>query len=98
MTAMSANYDEDDFARLLALEYGFEALTLISAVNYAQLAGTKPSAAVSQFRSAIEGAFSDNREIPTELRDLMRQHIKRMFDHVTQMAAHADLGYGDQSS
>ena len=94
-TVMSADFDKDDFARLLALEYAFGALTLISAANYAHLANTKPSAAISEFRSAIESAFSDQRQIPAEVRDLMRQHIRRMFDHIAQMAKHADLGFGD---
>ena len=89
---MSANWSADDLARLIALEHAFGALALISAGNFAQLANVKPSEAVKQFRTAIEGSIHDG-SVPTEIRDLMRQHLKRLFDNVADMAKHADHGF-----
>jgi hypothetical protein len=89
---MSADFDFDDVARLLALEHAFSALALISAGNYAQLAGVTPSEAVVQFRNAIEGSVYDAGDRPKEVKDAMRTHLKRMFDHVAVMAKHADQG------
>ena len=90
---MSADFDRDDLARLIALEHAFYGLTLISAGNFAHLAGILPSEAVKQFRSAIEGAVFDAGDMPKETKDLIRTHLKRMFDHVAGMAVHADEGY-----
>jgi len=89
---MSSDFDIDDFARLLALEHAFSALTLISAGNFAYLADIKPSEAISQFRSSIESSIYDSADTPKDVRNLMRMHLKRMFDHVADMAEHADNG------
>ena len=83
---MSDEWNHDDLARLLALEHAFYSLALISASNYAYLAETTPSAAVKQFRSAIEGSTFDTKQYPPETQRLMREHLKRMFDHVADMA------------
>jgi hypothetical protein len=90
---MSVHFDEDGLARLLALEHAFGALALISAGNFAHLAGIKPSDAITQFRSAIEGSIYDVATHPESVRDAMRIHLKRMFDHISTMAKHADKGY-----
>lgn len=84
---MSAHYDADDLARLLALEHAFNALALISACNFAHVAKTTPSEAVAHFREAIEGSLYDVADTPEAVRHLMKQHLKRMFDHVSMMAA-----------
>ncbi len=89
---MSADFDKDDLARLMALEHAFWAVTLISAGNYARLAGIKTSEAVNQFRSSIEGSIYDSGEYPKEVQVLMRTHLKRMFDHVANMAVQVDKG------
>ncbi len=89
---MSSNFDLDDLARLLALEHAFSALALISAGNFAYLAKVKPSEAVRQFRTAIESSIYDSADTPADVRELMRKHLKRMFDHIVQMAEHADKG------
>lgn len=89
---MSANWNADDLARLMALEHAFGALTLISASNFAQLANVKPSEAVNQFRTAIESSVLDG-DLPPDVRALMRQHLKRIFDNVSDMAKHADHGF-----
>jgi hypothetical protein len=89
---MSSDFDLDDLARLLALEHAFYALALISAGNFSYLANVKPSDAVRTFRSAIEGATYDSSDVPEDARKMMRAHLKRMFDHIEQMAKHADLG------
>ena len=89
---MSADLNLDDMARLLALEHAFGALALISAGNYAHLAGVTPSEAVQQFRAAIECATYDAGTRPKELQAAMRAHLKRMFDHLASMAKHADQG------
>ena len=89
---MSSNYDLDDLARLLALEHAFGALALISACNFSRLENIKPSEAVAQFRSAIEGSLYDSSDTSKEVRELKRIHLKRMFDHVSEMAKHADKG------
>ncbi|MER9923902.1 hypothetical protein NKJ84_13280 [Mesorhizobium sp. M0048] len=94
---MSINWGEDDLARLLALEHAFHALALLSASNYAHLAGTTPSAAVKQFREAIEGSVYDSGQAPKTVQVLMSKHLKKMFDHVAAMAVHADQGFiGDE--
>ena len=89
---MGADWDADDMARLLALEHAFCALALISASNYAYLAETSPSAAVRQFREAIEGSVHDSGQTSATTKAAMRQHLKRMFDHIASMATHADPG------
>ncbi|MER8427642.1 hypothetical protein [Mesorhizobium sp. M1403] len=89
---MDADWDHDDMARLLALEHAFCALALISASNYAYLAESTPSAAVKQFRAAIEGSVYDSGQASKETQGLMKQHLKRMFDHIAHMAIHADQG------
>ncbi|HLW91020.1 MAG TPA: hypothetical protein VKS78_06950 [Roseiarcus sp.] len=89
---MSADFDKDDLARLIALEHAVSALALISAGNFAHLARIKPSQAVAQFRLTIEGAIYDAADTPKEVRILMREHLKRIFNHVEQMARHADHG------
>jgi hypothetical protein len=90
---MSNDFNQDDLARLLALEHAFCSLALISASNFAFLAATKPSEAVKQFRSAIEGSMLDTKEYSSELNTRMQIHLKRMFDHIAKMAIHADLGH-----
>ncbi|UCI30946.1 hypothetical protein [Mesorhizobium sp. B4-1-4] len=89
---MSADWDHDDLARLLGLEHAFCALALISASNFAYLAETTPSAAVKQFREAIEGSVYDTGQASKETKAAMKRHLKRMFDHIAGMAKHADLG------
>lgn len=89
---MSDSFQADDLARLVALEHAFNALALISASNYAFLANTTPSAAVAQFRTAIESSVYDTGDMSKELQALAHAHLKRMFDHVAQMAKHADQG------
>lgn len=89
---MSADWDHDDLARLLALEHAFCALALISASNFAYLAETTPSAAVKQFRDAIEGSVYDTGQASQETKAAMKHHLKRMFDHIAEMAKHADQG------
>jgi hypothetical protein len=87
---MSADFDNDDLTRLLALEHAFVARALISAGNYARLQGIKPSAAVSQFRASIESSLYDTSDMRDETRDLVRKHLRRMFDHVASMATQFD--------
>lgn len=87
---MSADFDADDLARLLALEHAFCSLALISASNFARLNNSKPSEAVAQFRAAIEGSIYDTAEMPPEVGKRMRLHLRRLFDHVAGMAIHAD--------
>lgn len=93
---VSSGWDRDDLARLLALEHAFCALTLISASNFAYLAETTPSAAVKQFREAIEGSVYDTGQASKETKAAMKHHLKRMFDHIAEMAKHA--GQGTQKS
>jgi hypothetical protein len=90
---MSNDFNQNDLARLLALEHAFCSLALMSASNFAFLAATKPSDAVNQFRSAIEGSMLDTKEYPKDVNTLMQAHLKRIFDHIAQMAVHADLGW-----
>lgn len=82
--------DHDDLAKLLALEHAFCALALISASNFAHLAETTPRAAVKQFREAIEGSMYDAGQASKETKTAMKHHLKRMFDHIAEMAKHAD--------
>lgn len=89
---MSADFDKDDLARLLALEHAFGALALISASNFAYLAKTTSSEAVAQFRAAIESSIYDAADTPSDVRQLMRGHLRRIFDHVATMAKQADQG------
>jgi hypothetical protein len=83
---MSANWDSDDLARLLAIEHAFYAMALIGACNFAHGAKTTPVEAIKHFRSAIEGSIYDSADTSEEVRKLMRTHLKRMFDHVETMS------------
>jgi hypothetical protein len=89
---VSVDFDKDDLARLLALEHAFSTIALISANNFAYLAKIKTSEAVAQFRLATESSIYDAADTPKDVRDLMRSHLKRLFDHVARMAEHADKG------
>lgn len=90
---MSDDYNLEDFARLLALEHAFYSVALISASNFAFLAKIKPSEAVAQFRSATESSVFDKNDIPNDVKQIMRIHLKRMFDHVSDMEKHVDKGH-----
>lgn len=92
---MSDSFDADDLARLIALEHAFNSLALISASNFAFLAKITPSAAVAQFREAVESSVYDSGDMPKEVQTLVREQLKRMFDHVAHMAKHADQGVRD---
>jgi hypothetical protein len=87
---LSSDFDKDDLARLLALEYAFECLALISASNFAYLAETSTSDAVREFRGATEGAMLDSRTYPADTRKLIQKHLRRLFDDVEKMAKEAD--------
>ena len=89
---MGADWEADDFSRLLALEHAFNTLALVSASNFAFLSDTTIESAVQQFRSATEGAILDQKEIPRNTAIAMRKHLSRMFDQVTSMAKNADMG------
>jgi hypothetical protein len=89
---VSANWSADDLARLVALAHAFGILALISAGNFAQLANVKPSEAVKQFRRAIKGSVHDG-DLASDVQVLMRKHLKRIFDNVSDMAKHADHGF-----
>jgi hypothetical protein len=80
---MSADFDKDDLARLVALEHAFYTITLIAAANFAHNAGCKTSEAVAYFRSSAEGLLHDDAIVPKEA---VREHLKRIFDHATEMA------------
>jgi hypothetical protein len=88
---MGFDFDFDDRARLLALEHAFGALALISAGNFAANNNMKTSEAVSHFRDAIEGAVYDSKDYPSDVRDVMYNHLKRMFDNVVKMSKHVDI-------
>ncbi|WP_300530152.1 hypothetical protein [Maricaulis sp.] len=87
---MSSDWDADDFARLMALEHAWYAVTLVSAGNYAGMNGIKIKDAVQQLRDAVESSLYDHDDLPGNTRQLMRGHLKRMFDEVEQMAGQAD--------
>ena len=89
---MSADFDANDLARLLALEHAFGAIVLVSATNHSFLAEQKPSDSVKQFRSAVIGSTYDDASYPKEFNKLIQSHLERMFDHIESMAQHADLG------
>ncbi|WP_089174992.1 hypothetical protein [Bosea sp. AS-1] len=89
---MSADFDFDDMARLLALEHAFLSIALISAGNFSGLNNVSTSEAVQMFRDAIEGSVYDAGARPKELQVAMSAHLKRMFDHIATMAKHADQG------
>ncbi len=82
---MSSDWDQDDLARLLALEHAFAALALISAGNFARLDGVRISEAVAQFRDAIVGSIHDT-TLPDGLKEPMHRHLTRLFDHVSAQA------------
>jgi hypothetical protein len=90
---MSADFDRDDLARLLALEHAFYATALVSAANFANLQNAKAgsdemstSQAVQMFREGVESSLFDRKDYPTDIRSLISGHLKRMFDHVAGMA------------
>ncbi len=82
---MSASWNVDDLARMLALEHAFDSLAFISAANYARLEEITPVEAVTLFRTAIEGSVLDG-GMDADLRKRMRRHLKTRFDNVMAMA------------
>lgn len=94
---MNSDFDEDDLARLLALEHAFYATALVSAANFALLENLKvrrapltTAEAVQQFRDAVKSSMFDRKDYSPEIRTLMARHLKRMFDHVASMATAVD--------
>ena len=90
---MSTEFDRDDLARLLALEHAFYATALVSAANFAKLQNAKAgreemstAQAVQMFRDSVESSLFDRKDYPPDVRSLMSRHLKRMFDHVANMA------------
>jgi hypothetical protein len=73
----------DDLARLVALEHAFYTIALIAAANFSFNAGCKTSEAVSHFRSSAEGLLRGDVTAPQEA---AREHLKRLFDNLTEMA------------
>lgn len=88
---MSADWNSDDFARLLALEHAFSALAVISASNFAYNEKVTSSEAVAMFRHAIASSVEDTTQFGPA-KSLVSGHLKRMFDHVAVMAKMSDEG------
>jgi hypothetical protein len=80
---MSADFDKDQLARLVALEHAFSTIALIAAANFSFNAGCKTSEAVAYFRSSAEGSLHGDATVPKEA---VREHLKRLFDNLTEMA------------
>lgn len=93
---MSSNWDQDDLARMLALEQAFGTLTFMWACQFADHQRTKPTQAVAQLRDAVLGSVFDSRDHGALMGDLISAHLQRMFDHVHKMASNADKGYDSQ--
>jgi hypothetical protein len=89
---VSDDFNKDDLARLLALEYAFSALALISASNFAKMQGLAPGEAVGYFPAGIESSLYDTSDMGTETRELVRMRLRRMFDHVATMAEEVTRG------
>jgi hypothetical protein len=80
---VSADSDKDDLARLVALEHAFYTIALIAAANFAHNAGCKPGEAVAYFRSSADGLLRGDTAASNEA---VREHLKRLFDNLTEMA------------
>jgi hypothetical protein len=80
---MSANLDKDELARLVALEHAFYTIALIAAANFSFNAGCKTSEAVAHFRSSAEGSLGGE---ALASKEAVREHLKRLFDNLTEMA------------
>ena len=89
---MTSNYDADDLARLFAIEHIVSSMALMWSVNFAQMNGGTPSDSVKLLRDALEGSLHDDANYSKEVRDLVRTHIARLFNHIASMAVHADKG------
>ncbi len=85
-----ADFESDDVVRLLALEHSFCAVALLSAGNYSHLAGISIEEASRRFHAATASPLYDSRSIPKDVRSRMDQHIRRLFDHVAEMARATD--------
>lgn len=90
---MSSNWDDDDLARLIALESAFGTLALMWAGIFAHHANSKPSTAVKQLREAMLGSFADTKEYSGDIGQRVKHHQVRLLGHVERMAQHADEGY-----
>jgi len=90
---LSSDWDQGDLARMLALEHAFGAIALMWAGQFAEQHGGKPSQAVMQLRDAILGAALDSKDHNGPLGALINAHLQRMFEHVSNMARHADKGF-----
>jgi hypothetical protein len=87
---MSADFDKDDLARLIALEHAFYANMLVNCSVFSHQQGQTITEVVQLFRDSVEGSLLDTRDTPREIRELSSAHLKRMFDHVALMARHAE--------
>jgi hypothetical protein len=80
---VSADFDKDDLARLVALEHAFYTIALIAAANFAHNAGCKPGEAVAYFRSSADGLLHGD---TVASKEAVREHLKRLFDNLTEIA------------
>jgi hypothetical protein len=90
---LSSSWDEDDLARMLALEHAFSTITLMWACQFADQQRTKPSKAVAQLREAVLSSVLDSKDHNGPIGALINGHLHRMFEHVRKIAEHADRGY-----
>jgi hypothetical protein len=80
---VNGDFHQDDLARLVALEHAFYTIALIAAANFAHNAGCKPGEAVAYFRSSADGLLRGDTAASNEA---VREHLKRLFDNLTEMA------------
>ncbi|MBZ9940157.1 DUF6338 family protein [Mesorhizobium sp. BR1-1-13] len=73
-------------AKVRALAWGFVLLAAPAIIGFASGVTSK------QFREAIEGSVYDTGQASKETKVAMKHHLKRMFDHIAEMAKHADQG------
>lgn len=90
---MSNNYDLDDLARLHALEHIVGTVALMCCTSLAIQERGKPSEYVQNLKDALESSLYDKADRPKEMRELTREHVRRLMDNVLQMSKHADLGF-----
>ena len=92
---MSAEWETDDLARMMALEHAFGALSLMWSYQFAKTSGSKPSETTLQFRNAVLSSIYDSGDYPSNVREKIKKHLERMLDNLSKMSKLADRDFDD---
>jgi hypothetical protein len=87
---MSAEWDADDLARLLALEHAFGVIGLMCASNMAKNMGVSVNELVQELSKVTRSTLYDGKDISVSTRAAMAKHLDKLFAHIGSMAKLSD--------